>query len=60
MSDVELPQEWLDQGWTLESASEKDEAADQEWGASAALAAADPSTLSTEPGQGGEEGTAIG
>jgi hypothetical protein len=51
---IELPAEWLEAGWTLESALADDEGNDSEWGASVVLAAADPSEVQ------GEEGTAIG
>lgn len=56
MSDqgIELPPEWAEQGWTVESALEDVEGNDSEWGASVVIAAADPSDVQ------GEEGTAIG
>jgi hypothetical protein len=56
MSDegIELPAEWAEQGWTLETALADDEGNDSEWGTSLMVAAADPSEVQ------GEEGTAIG
>jgi hypothetical protein len=51
---IELPPEWVAQGWTVESALADDEGNDSEWGASMVLAAADPSEVD------GEEETAIG
>ena len=55
-SSVELPPEWAEQGWTLETATEEDEVGDSEWDTSVEVAAADPSQVEGQ----GEEGTAIG
>jgi hypothetical protein len=59
MSDegIELPPEWAEQGWTLETALADDEGNDSEWGTSVVIAAADPSEVQ---GEQGEEETAIG
>jgi hypothetical protein len=56
MSDhgVELPADWVAQGWTVESALADDEGNSSEWGASVEIAAADPSEVT------GEEETGIG
>jgi hypothetical protein len=45
---IELPAEWVEQGWTLETALADDEGNDSEWGTEVALAAADPAEVDGE------------
>jgi hypothetical protein len=56
-SNIELPQEWTDQGWTIETAGQEREPQDEAWNAEVVVAAADPSTL---PAEGSEGDTAYG
>jgi hypothetical protein len=51
-SNIELPQDWQDQGWTIETASEEGQPYDEPWNADVVIAAADPSTLQGEGTEG--------
>lgn len=51
-SNIELPQEWTDQGWTVETAAQEKEPQDEVWNAGVVVAAADPSTLPDDTSEG--------